>query len=135
MTEFTELDFDRFSPSFFFIDRKAGLKIALGVAGMVETHQAPIAERHGNALLTMQSSGMDQDRLDGLCRDLEADCREEGIEILVTKSRHHFDRRWYILGDLRAMLTAAKMDKPRLPFGRFIIDDIDNALSRLGEQP
>ncbi len=130
MPQFTDLDFDRFSPVHFFMDKKAGVKITMGHIGRIELRESDIAGRYAGLMLAIETAGMDQDRLDRISRDLERDCARERFDILLTRSKFPFDKKWYLMGDLKSVLNAAGVEKLKLPFSAVTA----NAILRIVEQ-
>lgn len=106
------------------IDKKLGLKIALGLISGLRPAYSPYQQKNGGFTLCLQEQGIPQNELDHLCRRLAEQARTLGIDILTTKNDLPFDNRWYILGDLRPFLEAGRSGKINIPFSNFLFAHI-----------
>lgn len=106
------------------IDKKNGLKISLGlVSGLRGNHQH-YANQNKGFTIAFQEQGMPQNELDNLCRKMVEQTQSIGVDILATKSDLPFDNRWFIMGDIRGMIEAAKKDKIFMPLSNFLYNSI-----------
>ncbi|MEZ5813141.1 MAG: hypothetical protein R3E13_00200 [Alphaproteobacteria bacterium] len=111
-------------------DKKAGLDIIPGHISGLPPRLAVMAETYGHLCLALINRGMGQQELDMACGKLAGDCLSEDFDILITKSDLPFDSRWYIAGDLDALLEAARQDRMSLPFSDFMYDELQQILNR-----
>ena len=113
-------------------DRKVGVDIIFGFVSGMPPDLAEIAEAHNDLAIALMDRGIGQQELDHACQQLAGELLNEDFELLVVKSDLPFDARWYLIGDLHAMIEAANSDGITLPFSDFMSDDIINYLNSYG---
>lgn len=105
-------------------DKKTGLDVILGYLSGMPPDLAELAENHGSIGVALMDRGIGQHELDNACQRLAGECLNETFEILVTKSDLPFDARWYLIGDIHALIDAASRDRMSLPFSDFLYDEL-----------
>lgn len=129
-TIITTLNFNDNIPGNKFTDPKNELEVIMGyVSGLPLLYENESLYNRGLAI-ALFDKGVGQDVLDKWCQKLSEDCSVEGFEILVTKGDYPFDRRWYIIGNIIALIDFAKLDKIKLPFSPAVYDHILGILER-----
>lgn len=106
------------------IDKKNGLKISLGLVSGLRGNHAHYASKNKGFTIAFQEQGMPQNELDTLCAKMVEQTQSIGVDILATKSDLPFDNRWFIMGDIRGMIEAAKKDKIFMPLSNFLYNSI-----------
>lgn len=129
--QFLDLDFNRYSPCLEFIDKKAGVKAALGLIGVLPVRMQPVVDRHDSLLLSVQDAGIGQDLLDQAFRTLEEDCARRGVDIIIARSTRPFDKLWYVFGDLAGLFDALESERVSLPFDSMLYEDLSSAAEKL----
>ena len=99
------------------------------ISGLPLRYEEESMHNRGLAI-ALFDKGIGQDVLDARCRKLSMECRIEEIEILITKGDYPFDRRWYIIGDIKTLLEKAKQGKMNLPFSDNMHEHIKGILER-----
>lgn len=123
-TIITSLNFNDSIPGKTFVDKKNELDVIMGyVSGLPLRFENEALYNRGLSI-SLFDKGIGQVELDRRCQKLAGDCKNEDFELLVTKGDYPFDRRWYIIGNLRALLETAKKGKISLPFSDLLYDDI-----------
>lgn len=109
-------------------DKKTGLDIIFGYLSGMPPDVAQIAEQNGGIGIALMDRGFGQHELDLACQKLSGDCLNESFDILITKSDLPFDTRWYLIGDINALIETASLDRITLPFSDFLYKDITEIL-------
>ena len=123
-TAITPLNFNHGLTGTVVLDKKTGVKILFGyVSGLPEEFDELLLETRGLGL-ALQEAGMPQGDLDRACAKLSGDCSVLGLKILITKSDMPFDRRWFIIGDVRGLIEAARKDRVELPVSSFLYENL-----------
>lgn len=123
-TLITSLNFNHGLVGKSIMDKKLGVQVLFGyVSGLPEEFEDLVKLTRGLGM-ALQDSGIGQSDLDRACQKLSGDCRNEGLKILITKSDMPFDRRWFIVGDIRALIEAASKDRINLPLSDFLYDNV-----------
>lgn len=113
-------------------DRKAGVDIIFGYISGMPPDMADIAERYNDLAIALMDRGIGQAELDMACQQLAGEVIAADFDILITKSDLPFDARWYLIGDLHALMEASQADQVTLPFSDFMRKDVVNHLSTYG---
>jgi len=113
-------------------DRKVGVDIIFGFVSGMPPGLAEIAEAHNDLAIALMDRGIGQQELDHACQQLAGELLNAEYEILIAKSDLPFDSRWYLIGNIRSLITAAKTDDVTLPFSNLMCDDIINHLDTYG---
>ncbi len=129
-TPLTSLNFNDSIIGKSFVDKKTGVKISFGYVSGLPPDLAEIAEQYSSIGLSLMENGMGQHELDQTCQSLISQCGVEDFDILITKSDLPFDVRWFVIGDLNAMLLAARSDRISLPFSDFLYDELQQVVDR-----
>lgn len=130
-TKITRLNFDYQELSKTLIDKQNGIKVILGhIRGLRSVFQA---YEHMNMgfCIALQDQGVGQGHLDRQCEKLNEDADMMGIDILVTRADLPFDNRWFLAGDLKMLLDAARLNKIHCPFSEILYDDILEQMRRV----
>lgn len=106
------------------VDKKNGLKISLGLINGLRGNNARYMTMNKGFALAFQEQGMPQNELDMLCNKMAEQAQSLGIDVLLTKSDLPFDNRWFIMGNLRGLIDAARQDKIFMPLSDFLYDGI-----------
>ena len=113
-------------------DRKVGVDIIFGFVSGMPPGLAEIAEAHNDLAIALMDRGIGQQELDHACQQLAGELINAEYEILIAKSDLPFDSRWYLIGNIRSLITAAKTDDVTLPFSNLMCDDIINHIDTYG---
>ena len=113
-------------------DRKVGVDIIFGFVSGMPPGLAEIAEAHNDLAIALMDRGIGQQELDHACQQLAGELLNAEYEILIAKSDLPFDSRWYLIGNIRSLIAAAKTDDVTLPFSNLMCDDIINHLDTYG---
>lgn len=113
-------------------DRKVGVDIIFGFVSGMPPGLAEIAEAHNDLAIALMDRGIGQQELDHACQQLAGELLNAEYEILIVKSDLPFDSRWYLIGNIRSLITAAKTDDVTLPFSNLMCDDIINHIDTYG---
>ena len=113
-------------------DRKAGLDIIFGYISGMPPDLAEYSENYGDLGMALMDRGMGQHELDLACRQLAGQLLNENFPLLITKSDLPFDARWYLIGNLKALIEAAAAERVTLPFNAYLIDDVTAFLDQYG---
>lgn len=113
-------------------DRKVGVDIIFGFVSGMPPGLAEIAEAHNDLAIALMDRGIGQQELDHACQQLAGELINAEYEILIVKSDLPFDSRWYLIGNIRSLITAAKTDDVTLPFSNLMCDDIINHIDTYG---
>lgn len=113
-------------------DRKVGVDIIFGYISGMPPDIADVSEKFGDLAIALMDRGIGQQELDFACRQLAGELLTEDFEILITKSDLPFDARWYLIGDLQALLEAAQSDRVTLPFDTILCKDVAAHLGTYG---
>lgn len=111
-------------------DKKTGLDVMFGYLSGMPPDVAEMAEKHGGIGVALMDRGFGQHELDLACQRLSGECLNEDFEILITKGDLPFDARWFLIGDIDALLTAASRDRISLPFSNFLYEDVQQIFSQ-----
>ncbi len=113
-------------------DRKIGLDIIFGYISGMPPDLAEISEKFGDLAVALMDRGIGQQELDHACQHLAGQTITADFEILITKSDLPFDARWYLIGDLQALIEAAQNDRVTLPFSDVTARDVAAHLGTYG---
>lgn len=123
-TNITPLNFNHGITGQVVMDKKTGVQILFGyVSGLPEQFDDLLPHTRGLGM-ALQDAGIGQGDLDKACAKLSADCDVLGLQILVTKSDMPFDRRWFIIGDAKSLIEAARKDRIQLPLSAFLYENL-----------
>jgi len=123
-TIITSLNFNVNVPGIVISDKKNEQDVLIGyVSGLPMRYDTEAAHNRGLAV-ALFDKGIGQDELDKRCQTLSEDCRFAKLEVLVTKGDYPFDRRWYIIGDILALIELAQQGKINIPMSDFFYDEI-----------
>ncbi len=129
-TIITSLNFNDNIPGKVFSDKKNEQDVLIGyISGLPVRYENESVHNQGLAI-ALFDKGIGQDELDKRCQKLSGDCRLEKLEVLVTKGDYPFDRRWYIIGDIKSMLELGKEGKMHIPISAFFFEEILEILDR-----
>jgi len=106
------------------IDKMLGLKISLGLSSGMRGGYSAYQHKNQGFTICLQEQGMPQNELDRLCLSIAEQSQSLGYDVLATKTDLHFDNRWFLMGDLRAMLEAGRNGKINIPFSNFLYANI-----------
>lgn len=123
-TQFSRLNFHFQEIYKTLIDKRNGLKIMLGLVSGLRGGNLKYSNINKGFAIAFQEQGMAQDELDSLCNKMSEQAGSLAIDILSTKSDLPFDNRWFVMGDIRGLIEAAKQDKIFMPFSNFLYDGI-----------
>ena len=129
-TTITTLNFNDNIPGNKFADPKNELEVIMGYVSGLPLLYDDVALYNRGLAIALFEKGVGQDVLDKWCQKLAEDCAVEEFEILVTKGDYPFDRRWYIIGDIVALIDFAKLGKITLPFSPGVYNHILGILER-----
>ena len=93
---------------------------------------AEIAENYNDLAIALMDRGIGQAELDKACQNLAGQVISADFNLLVTKSDLPFDARWYLIGDLKALMEAIDIGQVNVPFSDFMCEDIVNYLGTFG---
>ena len=127
--DFVDLDFLHGLPSHSFVDKKSGVRVNIGRVSIVPLSHKQLKDKYGDALLGIQESGMDRQRLDQMCNLLALNCRSLAIDVIVAKSDRPFDSQWYFFGDIEGLMRAAEDELVRPPFTKSVHENISRAIA------
>lgn len=113
-------------------DAKVGVDIIFGYISGMPPDIAEISENYNDLAIALMDRGIGQANLDRACQDLAGQVLAADFDIMITKSDLPFDARWYLIGDLKALIEAAETDSVSLPFSDFMCEDVKNHLSTYG---
>lgn len=123
-TNLTRLNFHYDEINKVLIDKKLGLKISLGLVSGLRGIYGPYQNINQGFALCIQEQGIPQNELDRICSYISEDANIEMVDILLTKSDLPFDNRWYVMGNIRGLIEAARRDKIRFPLSHYMCDTI-----------
>lgn len=123
-TEYTRLNFHYEEIYKTIIDKRNGLKISMGLISGLRSSYVQYQQMHKGFTLAFQEQGMPQNELDNMCGKMVEQAQSLSINVLATKSDLPFDNRWFLLGDIRALINAARQDKIFMPLSNFLYDSI-----------
>lgn len=106
------------------IDKMLGLKISLGLVSGLRGGYSVYQNKNQGFTICLQEQGMPQNELDRLCLSIAEQSQSLGYDVFATKSDLHFDNRWFLMGDLRAMLEAGRNGRINIPFSNFLYANI-----------
>ncbi|MFP4313552.1 MAG: hypothetical protein ACLFR0_04400 [Alphaproteobacteria bacterium] len=106
------------------VDKKNGLKISLGLVSGLRGNNSRYMSINKGFTVSFQEQGMPQNELDILCNKMAEQAQSLGIDVLLTKSDLPFDNRWFVMGDLRGLIEAARQDKIFMPLSDFLYEGI-----------
>jgi hypothetical protein len=129
-TNLTRLNFNYRDIGQTFIDKRLGLKISLGFINGMRAQYDSYEKKNNGFAICLQEQGMPQNELDRFCSLMIDEAKNSNIDVLLTKSDLPFDNRWYILGDIRALIDAAYIDRISLQLSYSIYDAILYELER-----
>ena len=112
------------------IDKKLGLKISMGLLSGLRMPYSHYQNKNKGFCIGLQEQGMPQDALDKLCLEIIEETKLKCFDLLITKSDLPFDNRWYIAGDMREFLEAARDDKIKMPFTPSIYEGLLDQLEK-----
>lgn len=125
-TQITPLNFNTNTFGKSINDKKNALDIVFGhISGLPER-----LKMKSDIAIALMDRGMGQYELDLACQKLAGDCTNQKLQTLITKSDLPFDARWYIIGDITALLDLAEQDRISLPFSNFLYDEIRKILDQ-----
>lgn len=123
-TSYTRLNFHYDEIYKTIIDKRNGLKISMGLISGLRSSYLQYQNMNKGFTLSFQEQGMPQNELDNMCGKMAEQAQSLSINILATKSDLPFDNRWFLLGDIRALINAAQQDKIFMPLSNFLYDSI-----------
>ena len=96
----------------------------MGLISGLRSSYVQYQQMHKGFTLAFQEQGMPQNELDNMCGKMVEQAQSLSINVLATKSDLPFDNRWFLLGDIRALINAARQDKIFMPLSNFLYDSI-----------
>ena len=111
-------------------DKKTGLDVIFGYISGMPADLFDLSQMQNGVAIALMDRGFGQHELDQACQKLAEECLAADFEILITKGDLPFDARWYLIGDLPALIEAASRDRISLPFSDFLYDDINQQLDK-----
>ncbi len=123
-TIITSLNFNDNIPGNKFSDKKGELEVIMGyISGLPMRYENEALHNRGLAI-ALFDKGIGQDVLDIKCQTLAGQIKNEDFDLLITKGDYPFDRRWYIIGDIKALIELAQQGNISMPFSDTIYDNI-----------
>lgn len=131
--DFADLDFESGIAAFSFIDRKAEIRLNLGLVSKPPKHIDAIASQFNYIMIGIEGAGMLKDRLDQICNTMKTDCKNHSVNVLIAKGNRPFSSSWYILGDIERFLYLVESDMIKAPFTEVVHEQIWRAHRMLVE--
>ena len=122
--DFYDLDFERGIAAFSFIDRKAEVRLNLGLVTKPPKAIQALCEKYHNVMIGIESAGIDQERMDQICNSMKLECTNSSVDVLIAKGNRPFASSWYVVGDIPRLLVMAENGTMKAPFTEMVHEQI-----------